>query len=95
MVPGLVNHMCVMLHKICRVTHPTWATVVHLRTYYFVINDLEAQQLLNGADVLAPHRPAPLLPPAKTRSAKGRASGGRAAAAAVGMTRLGQLQALE
>jgi hypothetical protein len=30
------------------------AAVEHLRTYYFVINVLMGQQLLNGADVLAP-----------------------------------------
>jgi hypothetical protein len=87
--------MFILLHKIRRATHPKWGAVEHIGTYYFGINVLVDQQLLNGADVLAPHRPTPLLPPAKTKSAKGRASGGRAAAAAVGMTRPGALQAFE
>ena len=87
--------MFILLHKIRRATHPKWGAVEHMGTFYFGINVLEAQQLLNGADVLAPHRPTPLLPPAKTRSVKGRVSCGRVAAAAVGMTRPGALQAFE
>jgi hypothetical protein len=46
--------MFILLHKICRATHPKWATVEHMGTSYFGINVLVDQQLLNGADVLAP-----------------------------------------
>ena len=46
--------MFAMLHKICRAAHPERAAVEHMGTYYFVIKVRITQQLLNGADVLAP-----------------------------------------
>jgi hypothetical protein len=42
------------LHNIHRTAHPERGAVEHMGTYYFVLYVLVAQQLLNGADVLAP-----------------------------------------
>ena len=54
MVRGSANHMYVLLHKVRRSAHPERGAVEHMGTYYFVFYFLVAQQLLNGADVLAP-----------------------------------------
>jgi hypothetical protein len=52
-VCGSANHLFVLLHKICRATNPERAAVEHMGVDHGGFHVLVAQQLLNGADVLA------------------------------------------
>ena len=54
MVCGSANHMFVLLHKIGRAAHPERAAVEHMGVDHGGLHVLVAQELLNGADVLAP-----------------------------------------
>jgi hypothetical protein len=51
--------MFVLLHKIGRAAHPERAAVEHMRVDHGGFHVLVAQQLLNGADVLAPYKSNP------------------------------------
>jgi len=60
-VCGSANHLLVLLHKICRATNPERATVEHMGLDHGGFYVLVAQQLLNGADFLAPLQIQPQL----------------------------------